>query len=385
MLRAVLDEYNAAATQAWGNPSGQYHEGAMARGVLQKSREVFAGLMAVPPETIYFTSCGTESNNIVLRSVMTDCAARSGRNIIVTSAVEHSSIAKTAGMCGFEHIKVPVDRRGYIREPVFREILSSNRSKVGLVSIIMAQNEVGTIQNITKLIKIAREILPSSVPFHVDATQMLGKYYIEPRRFGIDLLTGSAHKFHGPRGVGILYVARQDLLRPETTIMSGGGQERGCRCGTENVPAIAAAAVAFNHALGSPARWERRVASITALRDTIMVALRRQIPGLAINGDPENGLYNTLSVAFPGGHGHAMLEVLDHAGITVGSGSACSKGRVSDTLLAIYGSGTEGQAIAHGTIRISLSELTTAEDAQVAVEAMVRAYRETMAVIAAGH
>ena len=370
-LRGMADAYR----NRWGNPGGPYAEGSAAKKALEWARAVFAKHMDVDPESIIFTSCGTESNNIVLRSVMGTCAG-TRRDIIVTSSVEHSSIRNTADLCGFKHIQVPVDRKGYVDAEAFARILRSNASHIGLVSIIMAQNEVGTIQRISGLVRIAREILGPNVPFHTDATQMLGKYYIHPRKLGVDLLTGSAHKFHGPRGVGILY-AREGALRPAASIMTGGGQERGCRSGTENVPAIYAAAIAFDYMLGSESRWEKRAVKTRTLRDTMLESLRRAVPGLIVNGDPQRGLYNTLSVSFPEGHGHAICLYADKDGVSIGAGSACSKGKPSQSLAAMFGDSDAAKQIAHGTVRISLSHFTTEAECIRASDVIVRAWRST--------
>jgi cysteine sulfinate desulfinase/cysteine desulfurase-like protein len=365
-----------AMRRLWGNPSALYAEGKAARDALEWARGVFAKFMNVKPETIYFTSCGTESNNIALRGVMG--ASPRGRDVVVTSSVEHSSIRKTADACGFKHIMVPVDRQGYVDEGAYRSILTSNARNIGLISIIMGQNEVGTLQRIPALVKIARELLGPTVPFHTDATQVLGKYYVHPDALGVDMLTGSAHKFHGPRGVGILY-SREGILTPTKTPMTGGGQERGCRSGTENVPSIIGAAVAFKHALNNESKWERRKSRVKTLRNTILASLVRGVPGLIVNGDPQRGLYNTLNVSFPGAHGHAMVDYMDRHGISVGSGSACSKGKPSEVLVNMMGHTEVGVKIAHAAIRISLSSMNNEEECQIATGMLVRAWRASIA------
>lgn len=375
LLPEALETMIKAYNRFWGNPSGQYAEGAAAREGLEWARKVFANLMNVDPETVYFTSCGTESNNLILRGVMN--GTQRGRDTIVTSSVEHSSIMKTADFCGFKHVMVPVDRRGYINESAYADILRSNKGKIGLISVIMGQNEVGTMQHITALVRIARSILGPTVPFHTDATQVMGKYYVEPEALGVDLLTGSAHKFNGPRGCGILY-ARKGVMSPRAIPMSGGGQERGCRSGTENVAAIMGAAVAFRHALGDVSKWERRRSRVKSIRDMMLTAFVRHVPGVIINGDPQNGLYNTLSISIPGGHGHAITKYLDkELGVAVGSGSACSKGKGSDVLTAMYGNNEQAGKIVHGTIRISIGYMNTVSECQEAVESIIRAIRIT--------
>lgn len=373
-LNAIVDAFK----HQWGNPGGPYLEGTRARNALDEARAIFANLMDVAPETIYFTSCGTESNNIALRSVM--AAATHGRDTIVTTSVEHSSIRKTADLFGYKHIQVPVDRKGYVDEEAYRRILQSNSRNIAMLSIIMAQNEVGTIQPIPRLARIARQILGPNIPFHTDATQILGKEYIHPERLGVDMITGSAHKFHGPRGVGILY-AREGIIRPSTTPMTGGGQERGCRSGTENVPAIYGAAIAFKHMLGNVKKHEIRKNRTKTLRDMMLASFVRNVPNIHINGDPTNGLYNTLSISFPNGHGHAICDYANKEGVAIGAGSACSKSGPSESLLAIYGSSPAAEKLVHGTVRISLSSLNTAEQVEYATEVIIRAWRATNAIV----
>lgn len=377
IAKSSLEAMTEAYKHMWGNPAGFYMEGTHAKKALDWSRKVFADILEVPPKTVYFTSCGTESNNIALRSVMTDCAhAKNGRDIIVTSSVEHSSIRRTAESCGFKHIQVPVDRKGYVDTEAYRRILKQNSRHIGMISIIMGQNEVGTIQRITGLVRMAREILGPNVPFHSDATQMLGKYIVNPERLGLDLMTASAHKFHGPRGVGILY-AREGVIKPSLTTMTGGGQERGCRSGTENVPAIFAAANALHDMVGDRGKWEVRAASVKTMRDTMLESLRRAVPNIVVNGDPYNGLYNTISISFPGAQGYLMCEYADKLDLAIGAGSACSKGKTSETLRAIYGDSETSDKIVQGTIRISLSHLNTPSQCAKAVDIIIRSWRAT--------
>jgi cysteine desulfurase len=273
-------------------------------------------------------------------------------------------------------VTVPITPYGYVDEIAFRRILETEGRRIGMVSIILAQNEIGTRQRIPVLVGMVREILGPHVPFHTDATQALGKYYIEPQALGVDMMTGSAHKFHGPRGVGILY-AKEGLLNPEVTPMTGGDQERACRSGTENVASICAAATAFEHMLGDPEAYDRRVARIRGMRDSILRKVADEIPGLTINGDPERGLYNTLSISFPEGHGHAIRDYLDAHGVAVGSGSACSRGKNSSTILAMLAGNPKAESIAHGTIRVSLSEINTEAECAYAADAIVQAHKVT--------
>jgi cysteine desulfurase len=265
---------------------------------------------------------------------------------------------------------VPVNAEGYVDERQFTDILQSNSRHIALISIILAQNEVGTLQRIPALVKIAKTVVGPNVVFHTDATQAFGKYFVDPDMLNVDLLTASAHKYHGPRGVGILY-ARPGILDPSVLPITGGGQERGCRSGTENVPAIAAAATALEHMLGNQESWVERKAQVRALRNVIIQGVLGSIPGSKVNGDPVHGLYNLVSITLPGVNGVEVAKRLDLDGISIGSGSACSKGRPSEGLLAMGKSPEE----IRGVIRISLSEFNSIRDCQEIINAIVRAWR----------
>ena len=371
--KRALDAMYETARNYWGNPSSGYEEGVSAKARLDGARAIFAGLMDVDPDTILFTSCGTESNNIALRSVM--CRAmRDGRDVLITSSVEHPSVKRTANTIGCTHVQLRVDRRGYVDMNGLKNALSTYGERVAMVSIILAQNEVGTLQPISGIAQMVREMCSQAV-VHTDATQIFGKDYLEPKLLGVDMLTGSAHKYHGPRGVGILY-AKRGIIDSYVTPMTGGGQERGCRSGTENVPGIVGAAVAFEESLGNGPKWAERYNSTVRNRDMILSYLLEHIPGLHVNGDPRNGLFNTLSVSFPGVHGHILAEYLDkNSGISVGSGSACSKGKPSESLQAMYGTSKQSTEIIHNTVRISLTMYTPREDCEYAASQIVNGWK----------
>lgn len=353
MAPAALKAYIKAAGAMLGNPSSGHAPGRSGRDYLDWSRKVFATLMAADPSQIVFTASGTEANNIAIRATWTRMKRASGRTVIVTSAIEHSSVKKTAeAVAGRDdHIMVPVDDKGYVDEEAFRRILRTNAKRIALISIMLANNETGTVQRVGRLSQIARELLGPEIPFHTDATQAMGKYVLSPASLGVDMMTGSAHKFHGPLGCGVLYV-RDPRELAETTPVTGGGQERGVRSGTENVPAIYAAAVAIRSLLSNPAETKEKRARVAGMRDAIANYLVRYIPGTQINGDPARGLYNVLSVSIPGVKGTELTKHLDtHFGIGIGNGSACNKGKPSETLLAM---GKDPERV-RGTVRISLS------------------------------
>ena len=366
----ALDAMLNAAQKLWGNPSGAYLEGVNAKSQLTWSRGVFAELLQVDPNTIIFTSCGTESNNIALRSVMNKSISE-GRNVLITSAVEHPSVKRTADCIpGCTHVQVAVDSQGYVVMKDLERKLRTYGHRVALVSIIFAQNEVGTLQNMGHIAALVKGVCPNAV-LHSDATQILGKDIIQPGIFGLDMMTGSAHKFHGPRGVGILY-CKKGIIDAFITPMTGGGQEDGCRSGTENVAAIVGAAVAFREAVANEAAWADRYKRTRANRDMMMDYLVRNIKGAHVNGNPHLGLFNTLSISFPGVHGHALAAYLDKHGVVVGSGSACSKGKPSESLIAMYGASPEATELIHNTIRISLTTHTSREECESAAMEIVR-------------
>lgn len=351
----ALAKYGEIANTVWGNPSSLHIMGTMAHEVLENARRVFANTMSVTPDTIYFTGSGTESNNIALRGVAMHMSKRFNRSLIVTTSMEHSSVRRTVEQIG-PHVLVNVTAQGYVDEKHLFDILQANANHVAIVSIIMAQSEVGTLQRIPFLARMVHDICGPNVPFHTDATQAFGKHYISPSTLGIDLLTASAHKFHGPKGVGILY-ARKGLLDPKFLPITGGGQERGCRSGTENVPAIAAAATALHHMLGSPDAYFARVANVRAMRDYIVQQMAARVPGVRVLGDPMHGLYNLVALVLPGVNVNAILR---DTRIAVGSGSACNKGKPSASLIAMGRTASEIKS----TVRISLSEFNTMQDCE---------------------
>jgi cysteine desulfurase len=264
---------------------------------------------------------------------------------------------------------------GYVDTTQLGQALEHYGARVAMVSIIFGQNEVGTLQPITYISQLVHSKCPAAI-MHTDATQIFGKDYLEPKILGVDMMTGSAHKFHGPRGVGILY-ARDGIVDAYVTPMTGGGQEHGCRSGTENVPAIIGAAVAFKESLGNRSEWQLRYNTVMANRNHMLEYLRKNIPGLIVNGDPfGRSLPNTLGVSFPGGvHGHMMSEYLDKQGIAIGSGSACSKGKPSESLQAMYGLSKQSEAIIHNTIRISLTVYTSRAECDYAASQIVNGWK----------
>lgn len=329
--------------EQYGNPSSLHAAGQAASGVLVRARETMARLLGCAPHELVFTSGGSESDNQALLSAAALGAAQ-GRRHIVSTAFEHHAVLHTLNRLrarGFDVTLLPVHEDGVVTAA---DIAAALRPDTCLVSVMYANNEIGTIQPADEIGALCRA---RGVLFHTDAVQAAGHLPIDLAAQPIDLLSLSAHKFHGPKGVGLLYVRRGVQLTP---LIDGGAQERGLRAGTENVPGIAAMAAALEDAC---AHMEENRAKVTALRDKLIAGLS-QIPHSALNGDPVNRLPGNVSFCFEGIEGESLLLLLDDAGICASSGSACTSGSLdpSHVLLAIG----RPHEVAHGSLRLSLSE-----------------------------
>lgn len=372
----ALDQMAAAMTARFANPSTNYLEGREARALLDQSRHVFAmAIGAALDGDVCFTSCGTESNNIVIRGIMEGQRRRSpARNSLVISAVEHSSVRKTAEASGYKVYTAEVDTLGIVKVPEFERLLREHREEIGLVSVIMCQNETGAVQPIRKLVEVARDVLGGSdlVPFHTDATQALGKVRVDVGQLGVDALTASSHKFHGPRGVGLLY-SHTGLLDGAVTTMTGGGQEDGVRSGTENVPAIWGAAVALSHQV---ADVDANYVRVDAMRNYLLEGIAKKIPGVVLNSEPHACMPYIVNFSLPNKvHAHDVTERMDAMGVCVNSGSACSRGRIPSQTLIRMG---RSEDLAHSAIRISLSHTNTMDECRTIVSVLAAAYREQL-------
>ena len=342
-LKAMLPYFN----QSYGNPSSLYSFAQQAKSDLEAARAQVAACLNAQPEEIYFTSCGSESDNWALRGVAEQKKDK-GRHII-TSAIEHHAILHTAQYLekqGFEVTYLPVDGQGRVDPAAVKAAL---RPDTILISIMTANNEIGTIEPIAEIGAIARE---AGVLFHTDAVQAVGHIPVDVQAWKVDLLSLSGHKFRGPRGMGALYVRKGVRLPP---LMFGGGQEKGRRAGTENVAGAVGLAAALREATDGLAAESAR---LSALRDKLAAGLGR-IPYSRLTGDPVNRLPGTASFVFEGVEGEALL-LLDARGICASSGSACSSASLdpSHVLLAIG----LPHAIAHGSLRLTLGAENTEED-----------------------
>lgn len=345
-----------AIADTWGNPSSLHTTGQEAKRVLEAARETFAKYLHANPGEIYFTSGGSESDNQALRTAVAN-GRKKGRNHVVTTAFEHHAILHTLEALhkewGTEYTLVPIPENGIIR---VEDVAAAIRDDTALVTVMTANNEIGTIQPIHEIGELC---LQRKVVFHTDAVQAGGILDLDVERDHIDMLSLSAHKFHGPKGVGVLYVRRGN---PVYTLISGGAQERGKRAGTENVPSIAGAAAAFREACENRAA---ATAQLTEMRDYLLTELAK-IPHSIVNGDPVTRLPGNVHLCFEGIEGEGLLLLLDANGIAASSGSACTSGSLdpSHVLLALG----RPHEIAHGSLRISLSTENTMDDARAIAE-----------------
>lgn len=344
-------------TEHFGNPSSIYPLGQEASDAVAAARESLAALIGAAPREIFFTSGGTESDNWAIKGFARANAAK-GRHII-TSAIEHHAVLHTCQALereGFEVTYLPVDEHGLVSVEDFKAAI---RPDTILVSIMFANNEIGTIEPVRQLAEAAHE---ANVVFHTDAVQAFGHEPIDVNELGIDMLSASSHKIYGPKGVGLLYVRRGVKLQ---NLLDGGQQERGRRGSTENVPGIVGFARAAELAVDELAPEHNRQ---LALRDHAIRRILAEIPSAKLNGSWESRLANNVNFSFEFIEGEGMLLQLAARGICVSSGSACTSGSLdpSHVLLAI---GLPHE-IAHGSLRLTLGRDTTLEDVDFAVDSL---------------
>ena len=338
-----------SAFEIYGNPSSLHTFGVEAARLLTASREKIAELIGADPGEIYFTSGGSESDNQALFTIGAEGKKKS-KNRVISTTVEHHAILHTMDRLkrgGFDTVLCETDRSGSVEPKDIEALINDDCAGI---SVMYANNEIGTIEPIQEIAGIAAE---HKVLFHTDAVQAAGQLPINVHRDKIDMLSMSAHKFHGPRGIGVLYVRRG--IRPYTLI-SGGAQEKGCRAGTENLPAIAGMAAALEDAVSG---MEERGRTMTALRERLIAGLSK-IPYSFLNGEREKRLPGNVSFCFEGIEGESLLLHLDFKGIAASSGSACTSGSLdpSHVLLAC---GLPHE-IAHGSLRLTISADNTAEE-----------------------
>lgn len=357
MSENVLKAMMPLLTDIYGNPSSLHSIGQVAKEYLENARETVADCIGADPKEIYFTSGGSEADNQAIRSAAY-IGARKGKKHIISSKFEHHAVLHTLDALkkeGFTVTLLDVYSNGVVKP---EDVENAITDETCLVTIMTANNEIGTIQPIAEIGKICKE---KGVLFHTDAVQAVGHIPVNVKDMNVDMLSVSAHKFHGPKGVGFLYARKGILL---TNIIYGGAQERSKRAGTENMASIVGMATAIKEATD---HLEENAAKVTAMRNSLIDGLKG-IERSRINGDLEHHLPGTLNMCFEGIEGESLLLLLDAKGICASSGSACTSGSLdpSHVLLSI-GVPVE---IAHGSLRLSISEYNTMEQMDHIVESV---------------
>ena len=353
--RTAIDAMLPYFDKIYGNPSSLHSVGQAAADALRKAREEAAEVLGCEPSEITFTSGGSEADNQALVSAAA-IGARKGKKHIISTAFEHHAVLHTLKKLekeGFEVTLLDVHENGMVSA---RQVADAIREDTCLVTVMYANNEIGSIQPIAEIGAVCRE---KGVIFHTDAVQAVGHIHINVKEENIDMLSLSAHKFHGPKGVGLLYARRGIRL---TNIIEGGAQERGKRAGTENIPGIVGMVAALKEA---NANIDANAAKVSALRDRLIAGLEK-IPHSALNGDRTRRLPGNVSFCFEGIEGESLLLLLDAKGICASSGSACTSGSLdpSHVLLATG----RPHEVAHGSLRLTLSEENTQEEVDYIIE-----------------
>ena len=357
MSEAAIQAMTRCMREEYGNPSSLYRIGQQAKETLEQAREEIASVIGAQPREIYFTSGGSEADNQAIRSAALS-GKKKGKTHIISTAFEHHAVLHTLNTLkqdGFDITLLPVHENGIV---VPAEVEAAIRPDTCLVTIMYANNEIGTIQPIAEIGAVCRS---HGVLFHTDAVQATGPLPIDVQAENIDYLSASAHKFHGPKGVGFLYARRGVPLIP---LIDGGAQERGRRAGTENVPGIAGMAAALKETV---AARDAENARLTVLRDRLIAGLA-EIPHSALNGDAEKRLPGNVSFCFEGIEGESLLLLLDEKGISASSGSACTSGSLdpSHVLLAIG----RIHDVAHGSLRLTLGRDNTPGNVEFIIAAV---------------
>ena len=357
--RTAIEAMLPYMDKIYGNPSSLHSVGQAAADALRKAREEAAEVLGCEPNEITFTSGGSEADNQALVSAAA-IGARKGKKHIISTAFEHHAILHTLKKLekeGFEVTLLDVHENGMVSA---QQVADAIREDTCLVSVMYANNEIGSIQPIAEIGAVCKE---KGVIFHTDAVQAVGHVHINVKEENIDMLSLSAHKFHGPKGVGLLYARKGVRL---TNIIEGGAQERGKRAGTENIPGIVGMVAALKEA---NANIDANAEKVSALRDRLIEGLEK-IPHSALNGDRTKRLPGNVSFCFEGIEGESLLLLLDAKGICASSGSACTSGSLdpSHVLLAIG----RPHEVAHGSLRLTLSEENTQEEIDYIIEEITK-------------
>lgn len=368
----VAERLTRVSREVWGNASSIHHFGQQAKSILDDARNDVAALLGADPSEVVFTSGGTESDNFALRGAA-EALEATGRKHLIASAIEHEAVLNTLkalGRRGWRVTLLPVDATGIVDPDALRNALTDDTA---IVSVMHANNEIGTVQPISELAALAHE---RGALVHTDAVQSAGKLPLDVKTLGVDLLSISGHKFYGPKGTGALWIRRGVRLQP---FMTGGRQERNRRAGTENVPALAA--------LGTAARLAREKLSsesvrLAALRDRLEQQLLEKVPGAARNGAETPRVANTTNISFERIESESLLIGLDLEGIAVSSGSACSSGTLEPSHVL------KAMGLPHhrtlSSIRFSLGESTTEADIDRVIEVVPRLVEKLRSLSTAG-
>lgn len=355
LKKEVLDAMMPYLTECYGNPSSIYHIGQTAKAAVEQARQQVADAIGANPNEIYFTGCGSEADNWAIKG--TAYAKQKKGKHIISTAIEHHAVLHTLQYLekqGFEVTYLPVDAYGKIR---LEDLKKAIRPDTILITVMTANNEVGTIEPIREIGEIAKA---HNIVFHTDAVQAIGALEIDVKEMQVDMLSMSAHKFGGPKGIGALYI--RNGLRPDI-FMHGGAQERGRRAGTENVASI----VGFGKAIAlATENIAEKQAKLIALRDYLIENVMDKIPHVVLNGHPTDRLAGNANFSFRFIEGESLLLMLDLNGIAASSGSACTSGSLdpSHVLLAM---GLPHE-IAHGSLRLSIGEYNTKEEIDKVIE-----------------
>ena len=355
--QVALDAMLPCLTDVYGNPSSLHSVGQKAAETLLAARETVAKCIGCQPREVYFTSGGSEADNQALVSAAR-LGAKKGKKHIISTAFEHHAVLHTLKKLEKEGFEVELLPVGEIGTVTAEQVKAAIRPDTCLVTIMYANNEIGSILPIAEIGAVCKE---AGVLFHTDAVQAAGHLHINVKEQNIDMLSLSGHKFHGPKGVGVLY-ARQGIIL--TNIIEGGAQERGKRAGTENIPGIVGMAAALQDMCR---HIDENAAKVGALRDKLIAGLSK-IPHSILNGDPVNRLPGNVNFCCEGIEGESLLLLLDDKGICASSGSACTSGSLdpSHVLLAIG----RPHEVAHGSLRLSLSEWNTEEEVDYMLQAI---------------
>ena len=353
--KTALDAMMPYLTTLYGNPSSLYSFAQKAKEALEEARQTVADIIGAQPKEIYFTSGGSEADNQAIVS-MAKFGALKGKKHLISTKFEHHAVLHTLKQLekqGFEVTLLDVHEDGVVR---LEDVEAAIREDTALVTVMFANNEIGTVQPIKEIGALCRS---KGIPFHTDAVQAAGHMPINVKEMNIDLLSMSGHKFHAPKGVGVLY-AKKGM--PLFNIIEGGAQERGKRAGTENIPGIVALAAALKESVDN---MEANTAKIIPMRDKLFAELSK-IPHSKINGSLEHHVPGTVNMCFEGIEGESLLLLLDSKGVCASSGSACTSGSLdpSHVLLAI---GLPHE-VAHGSLRLSIGEYNTMEEIDHIIE-----------------